>query len=859
MKQAKLIILLGLILMGLLSSCSEGDTKMMMDLNGEWEFRAVQNNEWRSAEVPGTVHTDLLELGDIQNPYYRLNDQEMQWIGETDWEYRKSFTATQELLDQENIELCFDGLDTYATVLFNGDTVLSANNMHRRWRVDIKPLIRTGDNDLIVHFKNVFDTDMPKYEAAAYKLMSYDNNDQADIKLNMYARKAGFTYGWDWGPRLITSGIWRPVFLEAWTGPRIASTRIDQNTLSAEMAEIEVVIDVTSSIATDAEVTVTIDKTGQTLNFSRALLAGKQQLRFPLEIDNPQLWWTHDLGDQALYTFDVVLNTEIATTSSSARTGLRAIEIRRDADEWGRSMEVVLNGIPVFMKGANYIPQDNFLPRVTEDRFRELIGSAKDVGMNMLRVWGGGVYQEDIFYDLCDEEGLLIWQDYMFACAMYPDDEAFLENVQAEVLDNTERLYNHPSIALWCGNNEVEISWYAWGWRGLYDEETQAKYEPTMLHLFRELIPQTKAMIDSTRYYHATSPNAGYGDSPYQNGDAHYWGVWHNHHPFENYREHVGRFNSEFGFQSYPSAQTVAQFTKSEDHSVHSPVMLNHQRCWTDGREDKEYSNRLISMYMDRHFRAPKSFEDTLYVSQLLQAKGVGEAVDIHRRMKPYSMATLFWQINDIWPVTSWSSIDYYGRWKALHYGLKTAYAPTLISFEGHKDSSVDVHIVSDRLEPAEGTLYVDLVNFSGEVLKSWKQPLSLVSNSPGMKVITLSVDDLSDEAGRRSSLLQAHFVDSTDKTLAKRNHFMLSPKELELEAPSIEVSSKKQGEHHRITLITNRLAKSVYLTLEGQPDVKWSDNFFDLIPGQSLDIELSGATGDPESILDIMSLVDTY
>ncbi len=859
MKQAKLIIFLGISVMGLLSSCSERDTNMMIDLTGEWEFRAVQDKSWRPAEVPGTVHTDLLELGDIQNPHFRLNDQEMQWVGETDWEYRKSFTATQELLDQESIELCFDGLDTYATVFFNGDTVLSAKNMHRRWRIDIKRLIRRGNNELIVHFKNVFDTDMPKYEAAPYRLMSYDNNDQADIKLNMYARKAGFTYGWDWGPRLITSGIWRPVFLDAWTGPRISSTRIDLNTLTQDVAEIEVVLDVTSGVATHAELTVTIDKTGKTQRFSQTLAKGEQQLRLPLTIDNPELWWTHDLGDQPLYTFDVVLKTNTSTISSSARTGLRTVEIRREKDEWGRSMEVVLNGIPVFMKGANYIPQDNFLPTVTEARFRELIGNATDVGMNMLRVWGGGIYQEDIFYDICDEEGLLIWQDYMFACAMYPDDEAFLENVKAEVLDNTERLYNHPSIALWCGNNEVEISWYAWGWRDLYDKETQAIYEPTMLHLFREHIPQTKNLIDSTRYYHATSPNAGYGDSPYQNGDAHYWGVWHNHHPFENYREHVGRFNSEFGFQSHPNAQTVAQFTKSGDHSVHSPVMLNHQRCWTDGRADKEYSNRLISMYMDRHFRVPESFEDTLYVSQLLQAKGVGEAVDIHRRKKPYSMATLFWQINDIWPVTSWSSIDYYGRWKALHYGLKTAYAMTAISFENQRDASVDVHVVSDNLEPAKGTLIIDLIDFSGEVLKSWNQSLALTSNSPGKRVMTLSMDELPDEGGRRSSLLQARFVDGNDKIISKRDHFMISPKDLDLESASIDALTEMRGDDHYITLTTKKLAKSVYLTLEGQPDVKWSENYFDLVPGQDKKIMVSGASGDLESILNIMSLVDTY
>ena len=543
-----------------------------------WEYRkgGGQQWAWSAANIPGSIHTDLLKGQKIEDPFFRMNEKAQQWIGESDWEYKTTFMVDEPTFQKEHLQLVFEGLDTYADVYLNDEKILAADNMFRTWEIDVKKQIKQGQNTLRVYFHNVFKVNRPKYDNAPYKLQAFRNNDQADVKLNLYSRKAGFHYGWDWGPRLITAGIWRPVKLRSWGGFKIDNAYYRQHKVNAEVAEISAEFEVSSSTEHTAQLTVSHE--GKPLGSKEvSLKPGVNEVVIPITIVKPKLWWTNGLGEQPLYTFEATIQSSQGITDKlNTRIGIRSVEVVRDKDRFGKSMYIKLNGVPVFMKGVNYIPQDNFQNRVTQARYEHIITSAKKANMNMLRVWGGGIYENDIFYNLCDENGILVWQDIMFACGMYPADEAFLENVKNEVIDNVTRLRNHPSIALYCGNNENEISWYDWGWKEKYEEDIQKRYEAALKQLFHQTIPDAIAVVDPDRYYHPSSPMAGIGKSrPKEEGDTHYWGVWHGKEPFENFEKNVSRFVSEYGFQSYPEFNSIKKFSIEEDWDLESSVIVN--------------------------------------------------------------------------------------------------------------------------------------------------------------------------------------------------------------------------------------------------------------------------------------------
>jgi beta-mannosidase len=442
-----------------------------LPLDKGWTFREAGKGEWRRAAVPGSVHTDLLAAGLIEDPFYRDNEPKLQWIGKTDWEYRTGFDAPARLLARRNVELVFEGLDTYAEVFVNDRRVLSADNMFRTWRVDVKAALKPGRNTLRVLFRSAVNEILPRMKSLGYELPT--PNDQGE-KTSPHTRKAPYHYGWDWGPRFVTSGVWRPAWLEGWDTARVAGLRVVQNQLGRDSAQMTAEVEVVSSAAADAQVAVEnlTDKTAgvrQTLK----LAPGTNKVAVHFTIDRPRLWWPSGMGAQPLYDIRVSLRvagrggpgTFLPADTAAARTGLRTVELRQQPDKAGKSFTFVVNGVPVFARGANWIPADAFPARVTRERYRHLLESARDANMNMLRVWGGGYYEADDFYELCDELGLLVWQDFMFACSMYPGDEKFLESVRAEAADNVRRLRNHPSVALWCGNNEVETAWHHWGWK----------------------------------------------------------------------------------------------------------------------------------------------------------------------------------------------------------------------------------------------------------------------------------------------------------------------------------------------------------------------------------------------------------
>lgn len=826
-------------------------------ISSNWLFGEATGADRHSAAVPGCVHTDLLNHGLIPDPYLGTNEQTLQWIGEKDWIYQVTFDLPRNVLNEVNIDLVFYGLDTYAEVTLNNAPILRADNMFREWRIASKALLKELGNTLSVRFRNVFAENLPKYQGAPYRLQAYGNNDQADVKIAMYSRKAQFHYGWDWGPRLVTCGIWRPVVVEAWSGARIKSVFVQPQNVTAEAAEIVSVFEVVSDSAQRVTLTASMDDVAL-LSGEHSVQPGLNRITVHGRLVKPALWWTNGLGEPRLYEYKARLESGGGGMDEcAARIGVRSLEIMRDRDADGVSFYVRLNGVPVFMKGANYIPQDNFQNRVTRERYEHILRSAAAAHMNMLRVWGGGIYEENVFYDLCDELGILVWHDLQFACAMYPADASFLKSVRCEIIDNVCRIRNHACLALYCGNNENEMSWHVAPWKDLFPPEVQEQFEAAYRALFCECIPKTLKETDPTRYYHSTSPSAGFNHVPYGDGDIHYWGVWHGKEPFEEYLGHIARFVSEYGFQSYPELSTVKKYAEPGALSLGSETMLSHQRCQADERRDKEYGNRLIRHYMDQWYRTPRDFESYLYVSQVMQAEGVRMGLEAHRRAMPYCMGSLFWQIDDCWPVASWSSIDYFGRWKALHYAARRSFAPILLS-PVLKPDETQFYIVSDMLQPVPAMLEIRVLDFVGNEISRESIAVIVQPNSSACYT-TLTRRRLNGGRDESRLVIVARLLEGK-RVIAENLSYFLPPKALNLSPPEIRMRIVPRQDRYDIEVASRTLARNVMLSCGDDPGF-FSDNHFDLLAGEPVRLDFK-TTLDIESVrrdLKATSLVDSY
>lgn len=833
----------------------------------DWEFRATDEQTWLPAQVPGCVHTDLLKNGKIDAPFVGTNEKALQWIDKKDWEYRASIDIAPEQLAHHKLELVCEGLDTYAEVYVNDKLVLSANNMFRTWIADVKPYVQAGANRLRIVFRSPIAEGLRKLEENGYGLPA-SNDDSAmggleEKKVSVFTRKAPYHYGWDWGPRFVTSGIWRNIYLRGWSGVRVSDVFIRQNEVSAEVAKLTAIVEIESE--QDREIALNVTADGANWSGSFRVEAGVQAVELPLTIANPKLWWSRGLGDQPMYTFTVAaVEGNVELSRRSARTGLRSVKLIRKPDAKGSSFYFEVNGIPVFAKGANHIPNDSFVTETTTERYRHEIASCAEANFNMIRVWGGGIYEEDIFYELCDEYGILVWQDFMFACSMYPGDQAFLDNVREEAMDNVRRLRNHPSIALWCGNNEIDGAWAhyiedgGWGWKKLYTADQREKIWADYEAVFHRLLPEVVEGMAPEIAYWPSSPMQSITNDASQhaghatpNGDIHFWAVWHAQEPFENYKTNVGRFMSEYGFQSFPELKTVRTFAGAADMALDSEVMLHHQK---NGR-----GNFLIKDYSDRYMKDAKDFESFLYMSSVLQAEGMKMAIEAHRRAMNYCMGTLYWQTNDCWPVASWSSMDYYGRWKATQYYARRSYRDVLVSIDQEEDK-LSFHVVSDALAPIEGTLSWTLYDFSGEALKSGSSSAAVAANAATV-VLELSVNELLGGYDPNRTVLVAE-LRSGETAVEKKEHFFAYSKFLELSDPAISVREIEGSNGTKFELTSKRVAKQVWL----QADVEgiFTDNFFDLVPGLPRTVEFlrrgeGGRAFAPAAPgkLDVTSMID--
>lgn len=824
-----------------------GAAKAEISLSSGWKFREAGKEEWLSATVPGCVHTDLLANKKIEDPFYRDNEKNLQWIGKTDWEYQTSFNVSAETLKRQNIEIVFQGLDTYANVFLNDKEILSADNMFRTWRVDVKNTLKQGENTLKIKFRSPINEILPLMKKLDYELPAV--NDQGE-KTSPYTRKAPYQFGWDWGPRFVTSGIWKPINLVAWDNARIEDLQIKQNKLSKENAELSAVVELIS--ATETEATIEVENEKKIVASKQIKLAkGVNKISLDFAMANPKLWFPIGLGEQALYTFKARLSVnKKPVDEQSKRTGFRTLELRQKPDEHGISFEFVINGIPVFGRGANWIPADIFPTRITKEKYKELLTSLKDANMNMLRVWGGGIYEDDYYYDLADEMGILVWQDFMFACSMYPGDKNFLENVRAEAIDNVKRLRNHPSIVLWCGNNEIETAWLHWGWKERLPNHIWDDY----LKLFVRLLPEVLDEYDPSRPYWQSSPSSNFQDNPDSQriGDVHYWQVWHAEKPYKEYEKQFPRFMSEYGFQSFPEFETVKTYTTEEDRkSIETPIMLAHQR--------HPRGNQLVKEYMLREYNQPKDFESFLYVSQVLQAEGIKIGAEHFRRIMPRNMGSLYWQANDCWQVASWSGMDYFGRWKALMYYTKKFYAPVLISPHVDDDGNLNIYVVSDSPETKQAQVVLSLIDLSGKTLSKKEMDL-LIEPLKGKSYFTQTVSEFLNGADDKNVFLLAE-LKVGGKTVSQNEYFFKPFKELSVSRPNIKTEISPIVNGFKITFSTDSLAKSVYLS--GFTEGFFSDNYFNLIPNKNVEIEFrtkQKMTADEfRQKLKVRSLIDAF
>ena len=810
------------------------------NLHEGWKFRQARLTNWYPATVPGVVHTDLLQNKIIEDPFFRLNERGLQWIDKEDWVYETCFTLAADMMRKENMELVFEGLDTYADVYLNDECILKADNMFRRWSIPVRQYIREENNILKVYFHSPVKIDVPKWDALPYQYPA--SNDQSENgglfnkKISIFARKAGYHYGWDWGPRLVTSGIWRPVYIRAWSDLRINDVFIEQKEVGAGRAVIAGHVELDADKDMDGVlVTITDEATGRVLGEWQAdLKRGTNRVTVDFVLHKPKLWWSNGLGEPFLYRFrtDIIAGGELLD-SKTERVGIRSLKVVHQPDKDGHTFYIELNGRPVFAKGANYIPSDNFLPRVTPENYKRTILDAAGVNMNMLRVWGGGIYEHDVFYDLCDEHGIMIWQDFMFACSMYPAEGALLDNIHQEAVDNVKRLRNHACIALWCGNNECQDAWLGWGWKCEIERQNKEyadkiwaqyrqQYHVTLPGVVREYAPGT--------FYWPSSPFAFEGEmSGTTDGDRHYWSVWHGKAPISDYDSEKSRFFSEYGFQSFPEFDSVKRYAPyPEDWDIRSEVMMSHQR-------GGDHANGLIETYLLNEYKKPRDFRAFLYMNHVLQGDAIKTAIESHRRQMPYNMGTLFWQHNDCWPVASWASRDYYGRWKAQHYYVRKAYDDILISSVVEGDD-LKVYAVSDRLENTSGRLQLQVCQFDGTVVHHWGKSVGISGNDSRV-CFSAPLAKLLEGANRGTVYVRVDYTDKSGRVY--HNNYCLG-KQKDMDYPKVDLQTEVRSIEggYEVTVSADKFARAVCLSVADNESV-YSDNYFDVQPKSSVQVQV--------------------
>lgn len=812
----KKVTILSLIV--LLFSCGKTDKNLPLikHLEDNWEFAQSSDSVFREAPHKN-VHLDLMHHNIIENPFYSDNEEKCKWIENEDWIYKTHFTLSKNELNKDKIYIVFKGLDTYAKVVLNGHLILNAENMFVGHKINIKEYAKEK-NSIIVTFTSAIKKAEPLYDD--HKVQLPAGNDRNDKKTSVFTRKAPYQFGWDWGPRLVGAAIWKPVYLEFWDDIEVKNDRVYQNKVDKNTAELGVEIELDSKIRQKLKVEI--------FNHNEVLKTkylpvqpGINNFKEILSIENPELWWPVGYGEPHLYYIKIAVSGKESYWTKDYQIGFRNIELERKTDSIGESFQFIVNGIPIYAKGANYIPQDIFPDRVSEEDYEKIIQLALEANMNMLRVWGGGIYEMDEFYELCDEKGILVWQDFMFACSLYPGDEAFLKNVEKEVNYQIKRIRDHASLALWCGNNEMNELWYNWGYQKAFNYSEQDSIDTwnDYLKLFDQLLPKLVQQLDPKTSYLESSPVYGWGrEESMTHGDSHYWGIWWGKQPFEMYEKKVPRFSSEFGFQSIPHMNTVLSFTDSSQLDLFSKDMKAHQKS--------SIGNQTILDYLPQYYPEPDSFEEMIYISQLLQAYGMDLAFRAQRFAKPRCMGTLYWQLNDCWPVLSWSSLDYYGQKKATHYVAKEDFASFMLKSE-IDNNQLKTTIVSDSLADIAAKLQVLVFSFTGDTLKRIEKEIEVGAN----QVSSFELGKIKMRGfNPAQAFIYSKLINNNNDVIADRVDFFAKPKDLQF--PEAQLKLEEVGENE--FLVSSYPAIFHYkVYLSTQEFGNFEPNFFHLLPGE--------------------------
>ena len=792
-------------------------------LNDNWYFR--HKGQWKISKVPGSVHLDLLSHNEIKDPFIGTNEKDVKWIGEKDWNYKLNFRAEKKIFEQKYILILFEGIDTYSEVFLNGQKILDTNNMFHPYTADVRPLLKTDINELLIKFRSPINEVLPKMKDLGYELPA--DNDQAG-KTSPHTRKAPYHYGWDWGPSLVTSGLWKSVFLVGYEEFYLEEAMISNITCNKNLAKLKIELSIPSKV--NISVTILLSEKKYSINkiINFSLKKGQNYIQEELLVENPDLWWPTGHGEQPLYSFKIEVSSGKNRIEKNKKIGIRKVFIKREVDAKGKSFEIYVNDVPIFSKGANWIPADSFTTRLDRNDYEKLIIAARDANMNTLRIWGGGIYEPDIFYELCDQYGIMVWQDFMFACSMYPADKDFLLSVEKEVRFQVSRLKSYSCIILWCGNNEIASGWLSWGWK----EELPSKVYDDYETLFHQLLPDLCNELDPSRLYWPSSPGHDLQlpkeDQIYGSGDNHYWGVWHSGEPFEAFEQNVGRFMSEYGMQSFPSNKTIDSFATGKEKKIDSEVMNFHQKA--------SLGTSNLMMYVEKYYSVPENFEKVVFLSQIMQAEAIKSAVETHRRNMPFCMGTLYWQFNDCWPGLSWSSVDYNGDWKAFHFVARHFYKPILACIK-KTDSNIEVSIVNDLNKTLIVGLNIFISSFNGEVF--FEKKIEGIEVKPTSSTIfydfEIAPNGILDSINLKETVFYCEVL-HYNKIISKNELFFLKPKDLKLKKPGYELSCKKSGENFLIIIEAKTFMYRLFLQAENV-DGTFSDNFFHLRKGDSKEI----------------------
>lgn len=852
----------------------------ILDLNGEWELRDEKGEKLCPVKVPGTVISGLYAAGRIEDPYYRENEYGVRDLFWKDYQFVRTFVAGRELMGQKEVNLVCRGLDTLARICVNGREVATTDNMHRTYVIPVREYLCEGGNEIRITFRSVlrFIENYPYKENRTIHIVPC-----GAMKGNQLVRKAHSMFGWDWGPQLVDAGIWRDIYLEGSSGAKIEDVRIRQLHDADGSVRVRTTVTLSGVLemgwtaaggqADASSVTVSLaekgcgDDSGDAVSVT-AERVGTVSLEggfgtvyeAELTVAKPKLWWPNGYGEQPLYRLTVSADSDGAVQTVQKTIGLRTLTVSQEADEWGNEFAFMVNGVKIFTKGGNYIPEDAVYPWITRERQAYLLKSCVRANFNCVRVWGGGYYPSDAFYDLCDEYGLIVWQDLMYACNVYDVTDDFAATVRQETLDNVRRMRHHASLGLWCGNNEIESAWHHWG-----DFQRESAYlRADYIRLFEDILPRAVREADDVTFYWPSSPSSGgCFDEPDDDrrGDVHYWDVWHGQKPFGDYQKYYFRFCSEFGFQSFPCLKTVERFTEVRDRNIFSKVMESHQKNGA--------ANGKILYYLSENFKYPKDFKSLLYVSQILQGMAIKSGVDHWRRNRGRCMGALYWQVNDNWPVASWSGIDYYGRWKALHYMAARFYAPVAVSIRKSQDS-IGVCVANETFAEQMCSVSLRVRDMRFRILREWKAEGRVPALGAAELVRCPFRTEFADTgfAGADDLFMEAQAV-LADKTVLTDTDTLMPYKHLAL--PEVHLTVKavelETEECYEITVRSDGFAPFVEMDF-ADADVIFSDNFFTISNEKPVVIRLDKRdiargeftdAADLEARLSLTTVADTF